>query len=129
MIAVMGASGHTGRRVAELLLDSGEKVRALGRSKEKLAPLEKKGRGFNGRCGGCSVSGERIPGADGLFTLLPPDSSSTDYRALQDGGGSDGRLRETASAASSFSAASAPTSPRARGRLRVSTLRRSASVA
>ena len=43
MITVMGASGHIGRRITELLLDSGEKVRALARSKEKLAPLEKKG--------------------------------------------------------------------------------------
>jgi nucleoside-diphosphate-sugar epimerase len=37
MTTVMGASGHVGGRIAELLLDSGEKVRALGRSREKLA--------------------------------------------------------------------------------------------
>ena len=43
MIAVMGATGHTGRRITEILLESGEAVRALGRSREKLARLEKKG--------------------------------------------------------------------------------------
>ena len=43
MIAVMGASGNTGGRISEQLLKEGEKVRALGRSAEKLAGLERKG--------------------------------------------------------------------------------------
>ncbi len=88
MIAVMGASGHTGRRVAELLLDSGEKVRALGRSREKLAPLEKKGAEV--RTGDAQDSrflASAFQGADGVFTLIPPDASSNDYRALQDAQG------------------------------------------
>ncbi len=88
MIAVMGASGHTGRRVAELLLESGEKVRALGRSKEKLAPLEKKGAEV--RTGDVQDAGFlalAFQGADGVFTLIPPDARSNDYRALQDAQG------------------------------------------
>ena len=40
MIAIMGASGNTGMRIARLLLEGGEKVRALGRSAERLAPLQ-----------------------------------------------------------------------------------------
>lgn len=85
MITVMGASGHIGRRVAELLLDSGEKVRALGRSAEKLAPLEKKGAGVHtGDAADARFLASAFRGAEGAFTLLPPDSSSTDYRALQD---------------------------------------------
>jgi uncharacterized protein YbjT (DUF2867 family) len=85
MIAVMGASGHTGQRVAELLLDSGEKVRALGRSKEKLAPLERKGAEV--RTGDAADAGflaSAFQGAEGVFTLIPPDATSTDYRALQE---------------------------------------------
>jgi len=85
MIAVMGASGHTGRKVAELLLDSGEKVRALARSKEKLAPLEKKGAEVQtGEAADARFLASAFRGAEGVFTLLPPDSRSTDYRALQD---------------------------------------------
>jgi uncharacterized protein YbjT (DUF2867 family) len=37
MIAVMGASGNTGGRISEQLLDKGENIRALGRSAAKLA--------------------------------------------------------------------------------------------
>ena len=40
MITVMGATGNTGRKVTELLLEDGEAVRALGRSPEKLAELD-----------------------------------------------------------------------------------------
>jgi uncharacterized protein YbjT (DUF2867 family) len=88
MIAVMGASGHTGRRVAELLLESGEKVRALGRSKEKLAPLESKGASVRtGDAQDARFLASAFRGADGVFTLIPPDSRATDYRALQDAQG------------------------------------------
>jgi uncharacterized protein YbjT (DUF2867 family) len=88
MIAVMGASGHTGRRVAELLLDSGEKVRALGRSREKLAPLEKKGAEVRtGDARDARFLASAFQGVDGAFTLIPPDARSNDYRALQDAQG------------------------------------------
>ena len=40
MITVMGATGNTGRKITELLLEDGEEVRALGRSPEKLAELD-----------------------------------------------------------------------------------------
>jgi uncharacterized protein YbjT (DUF2867 family) len=43
MIAVMGASGNTGGRISEQLLQQGEKIRALGRSSHRLAGLERKG--------------------------------------------------------------------------------------
>jgi uncharacterized protein YbjT (DUF2867 family) len=88
MITVMGASGHTGRRVAELLLDSGERVRALGRSMEKLAPLEKKGAEVRtGDAGDAAFLARAFQGSDGVFTLIPPDARTTDYRALQDAQG------------------------------------------
>jgi uncharacterized protein YbjT (DUF2867 family) len=85
MIAVMGASGHTGRGITELLLDAGEKVRALGRSREKLAALEKRGAEvLSGDAGDSRFLASAFRGADGVFTLIPPDARSTDYRALQD---------------------------------------------
>ncbi|MGH9322271.1 MAG: NAD(P)H-binding protein [Vicinamibacteria bacterium] len=85
MITVMGASGHTGLRLTELLLESGEKVRALGRSAEKLQPLASLGaetRSGDGEDARFLASAFR--GADGVFTLLPPDVQSSDYLAQQD---------------------------------------------
>jgi uncharacterized protein YbjT (DUF2867 family) len=85
MIAVMGASGHTGRRIAELLLDSGEKVRVLGRSREKLAGLEKRGAEVRtGEAADSRFLAGAFRGADGVFTLIPPDTTASDYRARQD---------------------------------------------
>jgi len=43
MIAVMGASGNVGSKVAELLLGQGQEVRVFGRSAERLEPLGRRG--------------------------------------------------------------------------------------
>jgi uncharacterized protein YbjT (DUF2867 family) len=43
MITVMGATGHTGKKIAAALLKAGEKVRTLGRSENKLAELQTSG--------------------------------------------------------------------------------------
>ncbi len=43
MITVMGASGHTGKKITEALLKRGKKIRALGRTESKLADLKKSG--------------------------------------------------------------------------------------
>ena len=42
-IAVMGATGNTGKKITEALLEAGERVRALGRSTSKLAELKRTG--------------------------------------------------------------------------------------
>jgi nucleoside-diphosphate-sugar epimerase len=43
MITVMGATGHTGRKIAVPLQQTGEKIRALGRNESKLAELKSAG--------------------------------------------------------------------------------------
>jgi uncharacterized protein YbjT (DUF2867 family) len=43
MIAVMGASGNVGGKVADLLLQRGQDVRVFGRSAERLEPLGRRG--------------------------------------------------------------------------------------
>jgi uncharacterized protein YbjT (DUF2867 family) len=99
MIAVMGASGHTGQRIAKLLLDSGEKVRVLGRSREKLADLEKKGAEVRtGDVADTRFLASAFRGADGVFTMIPPDPRAPDYRALQDriGEATASAIRESA---------------------------------
>lgn len=88
MIAVMGAAGHVGGRITELLLDAGEKIRALGRSAEKLAGVA--GRGatvLTGDAGDPGFLTKAFRDADAAFTLLPPDVHASDYRRQQDAHG------------------------------------------
>ena len=85
MITVMGATGNTGHKITELLLEGGEEVRALGRSPEKLAELD--------ALGADTVGGDvRDPdylvstfaAADAVYTLTALDPTLPDYHADQD---------------------------------------------
>ena len=85
MIAVMGASGNTGGRISEQLLQQGEKIRALGRSAEKLAGLESKGAEvLTGDAADAAFLTSAFRGADAVYTLLPPDPQSPDLRRKWD---------------------------------------------
>jgi uncharacterized protein YbjT (DUF2867 family) len=85
LIAVMGASGHTGGRVAEKLIEAGEKVRVLGRSADKLERFENDGADVQTvDATDAAALTKAFRGANAVFTLLPPDFRSTDFRALQD---------------------------------------------
>lgn len=85
MITVMGATGHVGGRIADLLLDSSEKVRAVGRSAEKLAGVAGKGAEvLTGDAGDAVFLTAAFRGADAAFVLLPPDVRAADYRRQQD---------------------------------------------
>ena len=84
-IAVMGATGHTGKKITETLLKAGQKVRALGRSESKLAEL--KGLGaevFRGDTNDAAFLTKAFRGADAVYTLLPTDPRTPDFRAEQD---------------------------------------------
>jgi uncharacterized protein YbjT (DUF2867 family) len=85
MIVVTGATGRTGRRVAELLLAKGEKVRALGRDARKLATLVGLGaEPFVGRVADVPYLMAAFAGADAVYLLLPEDLSQPDLRAHQE---------------------------------------------
>jgi len=43
MYAITGATGNTGKVVAETLLAKGQKVRVIGRSADRLKPFVQKG--------------------------------------------------------------------------------------
>jgi uncharacterized protein YbjT (DUF2867 family) len=84
MITVMGASGNTGRAIAETLLKNGEKVRVLGRSPEKLKDLENQGaQVLVGDITDATHLTAAFKGADAVYTLIPPDPASQDFRAQQ----------------------------------------------
>ncbi len=84
MYVVAGATGNTGKIVAERLLEKGEKVRAWVRSEEKGAGLAAKGAELaivdleNGE----SVA-EGLAGAKAAYFLLPPAIAAEDFLAIQ----------------------------------------------
>ena len=85
MITVMGATGNTGRKITELLLEAGEEVRALGRSPEKLAELEALGaETLTGDVRDADYLTRAFAGADAVYTLTAFDPTLPDYHADQD---------------------------------------------
>lgn len=85
MITVMGATGHTGNKIATALLAAGEKVRALGRSDAKLKPLAEAGAEVrSGDALDTEHLTEAFRGAGAVYTLVAPDPTAPDYRASQD---------------------------------------------
>lgn len=84
MITVMGATGHTGNEITKLLLNAGEKVRALGRSESKLAELKSAGADpLAGDPTDPDFLTEAFRNADAIYTLLPFDPRSPDYHSQQ----------------------------------------------
>lgn len=85
MITIMGATGNTGRKVAEALLRAGEKVRVLGRSETKLAELKEAGAEIRaGDAKDVEFLVKAFSGTDSVYTLLPSDPRPVDCRAEQD---------------------------------------------
>jgi uncharacterized protein YbjT (DUF2867 family) len=81
VIAVMGASGNTGMRISEQLLQEGEKLRVLGRSAGKLAGFESRGAEvLAGYAADAAYLTSAFHGAEAVYTLLPPDPQSHDLR-------------------------------------------------
>lgn len=85
MITVMGATGNTGKKIAEGLLAAGVSVRALGRSAHKLAELTEAGaEALVGDTSDPAFLANAFRGASAVYTLLPTDQRAPDYRAAQD---------------------------------------------
>ncbi|MBI1750901.1 MAG: NmrA family NAD(P)-binding protein [Acidobacteria bacterium] len=84
MYVITGATGNTGKIVAETLLAKGEKVRVLGRSAEKLQLLVAKG----AEACVADVTDEAaltkaFTGATAVYAMIPPDMKAEDPRAHQ----------------------------------------------
>lgn len=85
MFVVLGASGHTGRVVAENLLEQGQKVRVVGRSADRLQDFANEGAEvFVADATDAPGLTKALRGADGAYVLVPPNPTSSDYRAFQD---------------------------------------------
>lgn len=85
MIVVTGATGRTGRRVTEVLLARGEKVRVVGRDAKKLATLVELGaEPFVGHVEDLDSMTNAFSGASAAYLVLPEDISQQDLRAHQE---------------------------------------------
>jgi uncharacterized protein YbjT (DUF2867 family) len=86
MYVVIGATGNTGRVVAEKLLAKGEKVRAVGRDAKRLEPLKQKGaETFLADVTDAVAVTKAFSGAKAVYAMVPPNISAPDVRSYQEG--------------------------------------------
>ncbi|MGA2506473.1 MAG: NmrA family NAD(P)-binding protein [Chitinispirillaceae bacterium] len=82
MIVVTGASGKTGSKTAEWILENKENVRVIGRSAERLQSLAAKGAEImTGDQADADFLGRAFSGATAVYLLIPPKMDVPDVRA------------------------------------------------
>jgi uncharacterized protein YbjT (DUF2867 family) len=85
MYVVTGATGNTGHIVAKKLLASGQKVRAIGRSAERLQSLVAEGaEPFVGDVTDKQALTKAFNGARAVYAMIPPHLTSPATRAYQE---------------------------------------------
>lgn len=84
LVVVTGATGNVGKELAEGLLARGVRVRAVGRSADRLASLVSKGaEAAVGSVEDSAFLGQAFQGADAVFAMIPPNYAAPDFRAYQ----------------------------------------------
>ena len=84
MIAVLGATGNTGSRIASTLLDRGHAVRVIARSADKLASLEARGAdAVAADLADAAALSAALRGVDAVYAMQPIDPTAADHRAHQ----------------------------------------------
>jgi uncharacterized protein YbjT (DUF2867 family) len=83
MYVITGATGNTGHVVAKSLLAKSQKVRAIGRSADRLRSL------VGAEPFVCELTDaegltKAFTGAQAIYAMVPPSMTSQDYRASQD---------------------------------------------
>jgi uncharacterized protein YbjT (DUF2867 family) len=85
MIVITGATGNTGKAVAEALLAKGEKVRVIGRDSKKLEPFVQKGaQVFVGDVEDAGAMSKALEGATAVYLVIPQAMNRDDFRAYQE---------------------------------------------
>lgn len=84
MYVITGATGNTGHLIAKRLLEQGKKVRVLGRSPEKLAPLAALGaEAFAANLTDADAVAQAFSGAEAAYLMLPPNLATDDVLGYQ----------------------------------------------
>jgi len=85
MYAITGATGNTGKVIAERLLARGEKVRAIGRDADRLASLVQKGaEAFVADVTDSSAMARAFAGTKAAYVMIPPNLTAPDVGAYQE---------------------------------------------
>jgi uncharacterized protein YbjT (DUF2867 family) len=85
MYVILGATGHTGSAIAETLLAKNQKVRVVGRSKERLSRFTSRGaEAFEADVTDSAALTKAFSGARAVYALIPPNMTSNNVRAYQD---------------------------------------------
>jgi uncharacterized protein YbjT (DUF2867 family) len=80
---ITGATGNIGRRVCEIMVQAGCKVRAVGRNFEKLHLLPRKVEIFQGLMDDQGTMTRAFTGAKAVFTMIPPNYKAENMRMYQ----------------------------------------------
>ncbi len=84
LVTITGATGNIGKALAERLLQSGVKIRAIGRNAEKLVPLTAKGaEAYVGDVENTAFLTQAFHGADAVFAMIPTQDDVLDLQADQ----------------------------------------------
>src|SRR5262249_59875620 len=84
MYLITCTTSKTGKIIAETLLAKGKKVRAIGRSRERLQSLVDRGaEAFVGSVTDASAIQDAFQGAEAVYLLIPPDNAAENFRAYQ----------------------------------------------
>lgn len=85
MYAIIGATGHIGSRVVNLLLNKGEKVWVIGRDVSRLQQFVKRGAvAAAGDLHDTAFLTGAFEGAKTVFAMIPPNCNAINFRAYQD---------------------------------------------
>jgi uncharacterized protein YbjT (DUF2867 family) len=84
MLVITGATGKTGSKLTEMLLEKGHKVRVIGRDAGKLKAFTSKGaEAAVGDVADKAFLTKAFSGAEAVFALIPPNFGVADFRAYQ----------------------------------------------
>ena len=84
MYVVTGATGNTGRVIANRLLDAGKKVRVISRSADHLKAFVSRGaEPFVAELSDRAALQKAFAGAEAVYAMIPPSATSQDYRTEQ----------------------------------------------
>ncbi len=82
MYTIVGATGHVGGKIADILINKGEKVRLVARSADKLRLfVGPNAQAFAGDAADTEFLVKAFKGSDAVFTLLPPNAHAEDFLA------------------------------------------------
>lgn len=85
MIAIVGATGSVGGKIAEHLIKKGEAVRLIARSADRLRSfVGKQAVAFAGNANNTEFLAKAFKGVDAVFTLIPPDPRTSDFMQYAD---------------------------------------------